>query len=572
MVLEFRNSTWKLQPTSRVTDEGASTATFENTRTTAPEKVAGNLHVATFNVLNYFNTTGVDYAAAGHTCSYYKDREGNLNTVNDCGPTGPRGAAESDDLTRQQTKIVAAINALGADVVSLEEIENSVALGESNRDDALSTLVAALNADAGSQRWAFAPSPDAADLPPTASQDVIRTAFIYDPSTISLVGASKVLVGASAFDNAREPLAQAFKPKGASDAQTFAVVVNHFKSKGSGVDDGTGQGNANPDRIAQAQALVPFADDFAASRGTDRVLLTGDFNSYTQEDPMQVLYDAGYQAIGSDTPDETTYSFQGMSGSLDHVLANPAMQQLVAGADIWNINSGESVAFEYSRDNYNVTDFYQPNMFRASDHDPEIVGLDLPAVTASSVSATAGDLVYGTDGTVTATVTSDSPATGTVELRDGDTVVGSAPVTDGTATITVPGTALQPGAHTLTVAYLGDDRNLPSSSSLEVTVAKAASTVTATASPTRLQAKKDGSTVSVTVGATGVAPTGRVELYVDGVLRDSADLSDGTATLRTGTFSSTGEKQVEVRYLGDDHVSAGSASLVLTVVHGKVKG
>ena len=382
VILEYRNSVWKFQPQQRVTDEGLSVATFANTRTEAPEAVPGNIHLATFNVLNYFPTVGVDYAAAGHTCAYYNDRAGNRNTVNDCGPTGPRGAAEADDLARQQTKIVAAINALGADVVSLEEIENSVAFGEPNRDDALSTLVDALNTAAGSTRWAFAPSPSATELPPTSQQDVIRTAFIYNPGTVSLVGASKVLVGDAAFSNAREPLAQAFKPKGSHDASTFAVVVNHFKSKGSGADDGTGQGNANPDRVAQANALIPFANDFATSRNTDKILLTGDFNAYTQEDPMQVLYGAGYKAIDSDTADEWTYSFGGQSGSLDHVLANPAAQALVAGADVWGINSGESVAWEYSRTNYNVTDLYQPNMFRASDHDPEIVGLNIASQDA----------------------------------------------------------------------------------------------------------------------------------------------------------------------------------------------
>ena len=382
VILEYRNSTWKFQPTTQVTDEGKSVATFQDTRTEAPEAVGGNLHLATFNVLNFFNTTGVDYEAAGHTCSYYNDRAGNHDTVNDCGPTGPRGAAEDDDLTRQRTKIVAAINALGADVVSLEEIENSVALGETDRDDALKSLVDALNSAAGSERWAYAPSPAAADLPPTAEQDVIRTAFIYDPNTVSLVGASKVLVGSAAFSNAREPLAQAFKPKGTADSKAFAVVVNHFKSKGSGTDDGTGQGNANPDRINQAKAVIPFANDFAQSRGTDKIILTGDYNSYTEEDPMQVLYDAGYQAIQSSTPDEYTYNFGGMEGSLDHVLANPAAQSMVTGADIWNINSVESVAFEYSRYNYNATDFYAPNMYRASDHDPEIVGLDVDTTPA----------------------------------------------------------------------------------------------------------------------------------------------------------------------------------------------
>ncbi len=149
---------------------------------------------------------------------------------------------------------------MDADIVSLEEIENSVALGEADRDDAMSSLVTALNTAAGSTRWAYAPSPAAADLPDLAEQDVIRTAFIYNPSTVELVGASKVLVGSAAFSNAREPLAQAFKAKNGADANAFGVIVNHFKSKGSGTDDGTGQGNANPDRVAQANALVTFAE------------------------------------------------------------------------------------------------------------------------------------------------------------------------------------------------------------------------------------------------------------------------------------------------------------------------
>jgi predicted extracellular nuclease len=34
----------------------------------------------------------------------------------------------------------------------------------------------------------------------------------------------------------------------------------------------------------------------------------------------------------------------------------------------------ESVAMEYSRYNYNATDFYAPDQFRASDHDPLLVG------------------------------------------------------------------------------------------------------------------------------------------------------------------------------------------------------
>lgn len=376
VILEYRNSTWKFQPRQQVTGDGSGTATFSNTRAqnAAPTDVGGDITLSSFNVLNYFTQTA---ELAGCT-STYKDREGNPITANSCGDSGPRGAANAVNLARQQAKIVSAINTLDASVVSLEEIENSVKFGK-DRDQALQTLVTALNTAAGSSRWALVPSPAAADLPATSAQDVIRTAFIYQPAEVALVGPSKVLVGSSAFSNARQPLAQGFKAVGSPDSDAFTVVANHFKSKGSGTDDGTGQGNANPDRVAQAGALSDFAKQFSASLGgSGAVFLTGDFNSYSQEDPMQVLYADGYSNLAPEG--EYTYSFSGQSGSLDHVLGNAKAKAWVTGSDIWNINSGESIAFEYSRYNYNATDFYESNVFRSSDHDPVKVGLDVPAV------------------------------------------------------------------------------------------------------------------------------------------------------------------------------------------------
>ncbi len=143
-------------------------------------------------MLNYFPTTGEEFVASGlGTCTYFNDRAGNPITVNSCTNNGPRGAANAENLKRQQAKIVAAINKLGASIVSLEEIENSVQFGK-DRDFAVSKLVEALNADAGAGTWAFAPSPAAADLPTPAQEDVIRTAFIYKPADVALVGASKV--------------------------------------------------------------------------------------------------------------------------------------------------------------------------------------------------------------------------------------------------------------------------------------------------------------------------------------------------------------------------------------------
>ena len=42
--------------------------------------------------------------------------------------------------------------------------------------------------------------------------------------------------------------------------------------------------------------------------------------------------------------DEYSYSFGGLSGSLDHVLGNAGRGRPFTGADVWNINADESIA------------------------------------------------------------------------------------------------------------------------------------------------------------------------------------------------------------------------------------
>ena len=190
VVLDYRNSNWKLQPTGPVTGLGEDTVTFAQTRSgnTAPANVGGDLKLGTFNVLNYFPTTGQDFVAlgGGRTCTYFNDRAGNPVTNNSCNPQRPprrRRAPRTSSVSRPRSSPRSTPS--DADIVSLEEIENSVQFGK-DRDDAVSKLVDALNAAAGAApAGRSCPSPAAADLPALAEQDVIRTAFIYDPSTVS---------------------------------------------------------------------------------------------------------------------------------------------------------------------------------------------------------------------------------------------------------------------------------------------------------------------------------------------------------------------------------------------------
>ena len=379
VIVDYRNNTWKLNATSPLSASAPAgyPASFSNPRTAAPENVGGDLSIASFNVLNYFTTLGT----SNPSCVAYLDRAGNGVTVRQ--GCDQRGAWSAADLQRQQDKIVAAINALDADVVGLMEIENSAALGEP-ADEATATLVGALNAAAGSERWAFIPS--STELPAAAEQDVITNAIIYQRAVATPVGAARALGTLSAdnqaFGNAREPIAQVFKP--AAGGAPLLFVVNHLKSKGSAgpwpgdADAGDGQGASNQSRILQTTALRDWVDSIKGD--TKAVALVGDFNSYGMEDPLEVLYQAGYadaeQALNIDT---SSYSFGGQAGSLDHVLLNKAALARATGGDIWNINSGESVALEYSRYNAHGALFYAPDAYRSSDHDPVKVGLTAAA-------------------------------------------------------------------------------------------------------------------------------------------------------------------------------------------------
>ena len=376
VVLESRFGSFVFQPTQMTAgNPDRSPVTITGERPAAPS-VSGDTKVATFNVLNYFSDLGENEPG----CKGYEDRDHKYVTDKNC---KLRGAWSSQAFANQQTKIVQAINTIDADVVALEEIENPVASGVStDRDGALKSLVNALNAAAGSEVWAYVPSPSTAP----ANEDVIRIAFIYKKAKIAPVGDSVIYDDPAYTGLARQPLAQEFKPitDANHEGKNFVVIANHFKSKGSApknlsgaeaaanTDNGDGQGNSNGVRVKQARALATFAQRF---NGTP-TLLVGDFNAYTKEDPLKVLTDAGWTHESGHG--DSSYVYGGRSGSMDHVFANSAAHPLITEVKSWAVNAQESIAFEYSRANYNAyLAFEADNPYRASDHNPEIIGLNL---------------------------------------------------------------------------------------------------------------------------------------------------------------------------------------------------
>jgi endonuclease/exonuclease/phosphatase family metal-dependent hydrolase len=337
---------------------GNITFSNNNPRTSQPNDVGSSFKIASFNVLNYFNGDGL---GGGFPTS--------------------RGADSAFEFNRQRDKVIAAINAIDAAVVGLMEIENDGYGPES----AVQDLVNGLNS--AGQNYAF--------IDPGVSvigTDEIAVALIYQPDKVTPVGNAAILDSSvnPLFDDTknRPALAQTFIDN-ATGAQ-FTVVVNHLKSKGSDCNDvgdpdtGDGQGNCNVTRTQAAQALAAWLAGDPTGAGDSDILIIGDLNSYAMEDPITALKNAGYTNLVEQYQGDQAYSytFFGESGYLDHALASASLASQVTGVTEWHINTDEPVALDYNEEfktPNQVMTYYNPDPYRASDHDPVVIGLDLTA-------------------------------------------------------------------------------------------------------------------------------------------------------------------------------------------------
>jgi len=287
---------------------------------------------------------------------------------------------------------------MDADIIGLMEIEND---GYAS-DSAIQDLVNGLNAAAPQGHiYAF--------INPGVSQigtDAIAVGFIYRLETVSPVGNAAILdsrVDSRFIDTKNRPaLAQTFDES--SSGARLTIAVNHLKSKGSACDDvndldtADGQGNCNQTRTLAAQAMFDWlATDPTASNDND-FLIIGDLNAYAKEDPITAIKTAGYtdlidSYIGANNA--YSYVFNGQSGYLDHALSSPELISQISGLVEWHINADEPRALDYNvefKSANQVISFYSDDVFRASDHDPIIVGLNLTTSESLAQSVHVADL------------------------------------------------------------------------------------------------------------------------------------------------------------------------------------
>ncbi len=128
--------------------------------------------------------------------------------------------------------------------------------------------------------------------------------------------------------------------------------------------------------------------------------------------------------------------FDGQLGYLDYGLANEALLPRVTGMTIWHINADETSLIDYDMTYKEPAQdaLYAPDPYRASDHDPVVVGLDLvppdetaPDVAASFVKFAAGYTtgLFQVDYSCTDNADPSPTCTGDINgisVRDGQTV------------------------------------------------------------------------------------------------------------------------------------------------------
>ena len=433
----------------RIFPTGPADYTAANPRPAAPDPIGGSLRVAAMNTLNYFVT--LDYPTG--------DPQDNK-----CGPQQNvecRGADSDQPLEfpRQRDKLLTALTGLNADVIGLNELENTPGA------EPLETIVS------GMPGYAYINTG-------TIGTDAIKVGLIYRPTKVTPVGAYKTLnstVDPRFIDTKNRPsLAQTFQDN--ATGARFTIVVNHLKSKGSDCNDvgdpdlGDGQGNCGQTRKAAAQALVDWLATDPTGSGDPDFLIMGDLNSYAQEDSVDAIK-AGADDTGGTGDDFTnliaqyqgqyaySYTFDGQAGYLDHALASTSLLSQVAGAEDWHINSDEPDVLDYDTSFKPAEQdaLYEVNAYRTSDHDPVVVGLDLrnfpPELGGISVSP---NLVALGAGAVNANGSFTDPDkldthTAIWNWGDGTTSTGTVAEANGTGTIGGSHTYAAPGVYRVTV-------------------------------------------------------------------------------------------------------------------------
>ncbi len=267
-----------------------------------------------------------------------------------------------------------------------------------------------------------------------------------------------------------------------------------------------------PSPAAPNAAIFPFFDDLLLDGGSGvftRVSGSGHDRTFTMEFRNVTFWDATSLrldfAVVLHENGQIAFHYRGIG---------PDPRERGSSASVGIENETGSTGLQMSFNRASRSDSRSLRFFSPAD----------PTVTGTNVS-----VEYGRPTTMHVRVaTSGQVPTGRVVLRSEGATVGAGVLVDGEVDATVYARKLEPGIHEVTINYPGDDSVNPGTGTATVTVSKATPVIIGA----RTVVEYGLSTIiPVRVTAPGVAPTGTVELSVDGEVIGTGTLSNRMATV-----------------------------------------
>jgi hypothetical protein len=263
---------------------------------------------------------------------------------------GTYGAGSDAEFQTQHTKLMKAFMNINADIYSLTEIQDG--------PSALESITNGLNALTAPGRYAYVADGD------DETTTYTKVGFIYRTDKVTPI----LQLGYPYTSNSvfyRREYVQAFREN--ATQERFVLSMNHFKAK-----DGTGSESTNYARMDNVEKLVDFLDIQLQNNYylDGDILILGDLNCSTMEEPIRYLDDHGYEnQLTRFAPEEYSYVYHNEIEYLDHAFCSPSMSPQITGVMPYHLNADESYSFYYPSGD--------TTMYRYADHDPIIIGVNL---------------------------------------------------------------------------------------------------------------------------------------------------------------------------------------------------
>lgn len=301
---------------------GASPKFSKNGPDPKPKMPKGGLLVCAANIQNYFYDLG-GYAHRKTT---------------------------KEQQQMQTLKICKAFDKIDADIYALCEIQKG--------DSAPQMLVDAMNKMARKQLYAYVSHG-------WNNSDKIACGYIYRTDKVRPYGDLQY-----AYQDGRSHYHYRLMACGFEEiasGERFVLNINHLRSKrGSGAE-------SNAKRMDNVDSLLVMLDRIEQENLFDDadILLVGDYNAYTQEEPIQTLVREGYEdLVMRDAAAGYSYVYRSEAGYLDRVFASETMAKQVKQVSVYHLNADYFYSRGYKRG-------LDETIYRYADHDPILINLQL---------------------------------------------------------------------------------------------------------------------------------------------------------------------------------------------------